>query len=249
MRNYPNQSIETCAFSLESCLIAQRAGANRIELCGGMFEGGTTPSAGLIQMATKAVQIPVYVMIRPRGGDFCYSETEFEVMKTDLNLAKTLGAKGLVFGILKPDGTIDIERNKALIELSKPLGVTFHRAFDMSRDPFEALESIIECGFERILTSGQKNTAIEGKELLKELIKKANNRIKIMAGSGVNIQNAHELWQTGIDAIHLTGKGIVNSKMTFRKPNVSMISAALSNEYEIYESDFNKIRAVIESIP
>jgi copper homeostasis protein len=187
--------VEICAFSLESCLIAQRAGANRIELCGGMFEGGTTPSAGLIRMATQSIKIPIYVMIRPRGGDFCYSETEFEVMKTDILLAKNLGTNGLVFGILNPDGTVDSGRNKELIELAKPLGVTFHRAFDVSREPFEALESIIECGFERILTSGQKNTAIEGKGLLAELVKKANHRIEIMAGSGVNAQNAVELWQ------------------------------------------------------
>jgi copper homeostasis protein len=239
--------VEICAFSLESCLIAQRAGANRIELCGGMFEGGTTPSAGLIRMATQSIKIPIYVMIRPRGGDFCYSETEFEVMKTDILLAKNLGTNGLVFGILNPDGTVDSGRNKELIELAKPLGVTFHRAFDVSREPFEALESIIECGFERILTSGQKNTAIEGKGLLAELVKKANHRIEIMAGSGVNAQNAVELWQTGIDAIHLTGKAITESKMTFRKPDVSMASAAQTNEYEIYESDLKKIEAVIQT--
>lgn len=246
--NLTNKTIEICAFSLESCLIAQRAGSSRIELCGGMFEGGTTPSAGLIQMATQAVQIPVYVMIRPRGGDFCYSETEFEVMKTDINLAKKLGAKGLVFGILNPDGTVDIQRNKTLIELAKPLGATFHRAFDMCREPFEALEDIIECGFERILTSGQKNTAHEGKELLKELVKKAQNRIEIMAGSGINAQNAAEIWQTGVDSLHLTGKGIIQSQMTFRMPDVSMASAALCNEYEIYESDFNKIKGVLDTI-
>jgi copper homeostasis protein len=239
--------VEICAFSLESCLIAQRAGANRIELCGGMFEGGTTPSAGLIRMATQSIKIPIYVMIRPRGGDFCYSETEFEVMKTDILLAKNLGTNGLVFGILNPDGTVDSGRNKELIELAKPLGVTFHRAFDVSREPFEALESIIECGFERILTSGQKNTAIEGKGLLAELVKKANHRIEIMAGSGVNAQNAVKLWQTGIDAIHLTGKAITESKMTFRKPDVSMASAAQTNEYEIYESDLKKIEAVIQT--
>lgn len=238
--------LEICSFSLESCLTAQNAGAGRVELCGGMFEGGTTPSAGLISLARQHLNIQLFVMIRPRGGDFCYSDTEFEVMKQDILTAKSLGADGVVFGILNPDGSVDITRNTELVNLATPLKVTFHRAFDVAENPFQALEDIIDCGCERILTSGQKNTAIEGIDLLKALVEKSNNRIQIMAGSGVSSQNAQQFLSVGVHALHMTGKGIQESKMIFRKPDVSMASASLSNEYEIYEADFEKCKAVVE---
>lgn len=237
--------LEICSFSLESCLIAQKAGAKRIELCGGMFEGGTTPSAGLIAFARQNVSIQLYIMIRPRGGDFCYSDSEFEVMKADIQTAKNLGADGVVFGILNSDGSIDKSRMTTLVNLAAPLKVTFHRAFDVAKNPIQALEDIIECGCERILTSGQKNTAIEGIDLLKILVEKSNNRIEIMAGSGVNAQNAPQFLEVGVHALHMTGKGMQESKMIFRKPDVSMASAALSNEFEIYEADFEKCKAVV----
>ncbi|RYU96083.1 copper homeostasis protein CutC [Emticicia agri] len=240
--------LEICCFSLESCLIAQKAGAYRIELCGGMFEGGTTPSAGLIKLARQNLTIKLYVMIRPRGGDFCYSETEFEVMKEDIQTAKDLGADGVVFGLLNPYGTIDQTRTKELVDLAHPMKVTFHRAFDVCAEPLKALETIIELGCERILTSGQKNTAIEGIELLKTLAQKADNRIEIMAGAGVSSQNAARLLETGIHALHMTGKGIINSRMEYRKADVSMASAALTNEFEKYEADFDKCKAVAEII-
>ncbi len=238
--------LEICSFSLESCLTAQKAGANRVELCGGMFEGGTTPSTGLIRLARQNLHIQLFVMIRPRGGDFYYSDSEFEVMKEDILTAKNLGADGVVFGILNPDGSVDKNRTTELINLAKPLKVTFHRAFDIANDPIQALEDIIECGCERILTSGQKNTAIEGIDLLKILVEKSQNRIEIMAGSGVNAQNAQHFLNIDIHALHMTGKGIQESKMVFRKPDVSMASAALINEYEIYEADFEKCKAVVE---
>ena len=238
--------LEICCFSLESCQIAQEAGANRIELCGGMFEGGTTPSAGLIALARQNITIQLYVMIRPRGGDFCYSETEFEVMKADILTAKNLGADGVVLGILNPDGSIDKTRITELVNLAAPLKVTFHRAFDVAENPFEALEAIIDCGCERILTSGQKNTAIEGIDLLKTLVEKAQNRIEIMAGSGVNAQNAQQFLDIGVHALHMTGKGMQASKMTFRKADVSMANTLLSSEYEIYEADSEKCKAVAE---
>ncbi len=240
--------LEICSFSLESCLTAQKAGAGRVELCGGMLEGGTTPSAGLIRLARQNLTIKLYVMIRPRGGDFCYSESEFEVMKEDILTAKNLGADGVVFGILNPNGSIDKNRTTELVILAKPLRVTFHRAFDLAENPFQALEDIIECGCERILTSGQKNTAIEGIDLLKTLVEKAQNRIEIMAGSGVNAQNTQQFLNIGVHALHMTGKGIQESKMTFRKTDVSMASAALTNEYELYEADFEKCKAVVEQI-
>lgn len=236
--------LEICCFSLESCLTAQKAGAYRVELCGGMFEGGTSPSAGLIKLARQHLSIKLYVMIRPRGGDFYYSETEFEVMKADIQTAKELGADGVVFGILNPDGTVDTIRTKELVELAHPMKVTFHRAFDVSAEPFEALEAVIETGCERILTSGQKNTAIDGIDLLKQLAEKAGQRIEIMAGSGVSANNAAQLLEAGVHALHMTGKGIVNSQMEYRKADVSMASAALTNEFEIYEADFDKCKAV-----
>jgi copper homeostasis protein len=240
--------LEICSFSLESCLTAQNAGADRVELCGGMFEGGTTPSAGLIRLARQNLTIKLYVMIRPRGGDFCYSDSEFEVMKEDILIAKNLGADGVVFGILNPDGSVDKKRTTELVNSAAPLKVTFHRAFDVANDPIQALEDIIECSCERILTSGQKNTAIEGLDLLKILVEKSENRIEIMAGGGVNAQNARQFLSAGVHALHLTGKGIQESKMIFRKPDVSMAGAVLTNEYEIYEADFEKCKAVADQI-
>ena len=245
--------LEICCFSLESCETARDAGANRIELCSGMAEGGTTPSAGLIRLAVENMftNIHLYVMIRPRGGDFCYSENDFRVMRADIRTAKNLGAGGVVLGILNPDGSVDKERTTKLVKLAAPMDVTFHRAFDMTNDPIQALEDIIECGCERILTSGQKNTAIEGIDLIKTLVEKSNNRIEIMAGSGVNAQNAQQLLAIGVHALHMTGKGIQASKMTFRKPDVSMTTApmdiaSLLSEYELYEADFEKCKAVAD---
>jgi copper homeostasis protein len=238
--------LEICCFSLESCLTAQRAGAGRVELCSGMFEGGTTPSAGLISLARQHLTIKLYVMIRPRGGEFCYSDAEYAVMKADVQVAKNLGADGVVFGILNADGSVDKKRTTQLANLAAPLKVTFHRAFDVANDPFQALEDIIDCGCERILTSGQKNTAVEGIDLLKTLVEKSQNRIEIMVGSGVSAQNAQQLLTIGVHALHMTGKGIQESKMIFRKPDVSMASVALTNEYEIYEVDFDKCKAVVE---
>lgn len=240
--------LEICSFSLESCLTAQKAGAGRIELCGGMLEGGTTPSVGLIRLARQHLSIQLYVMIRPRGGDFCYSATEFEVMKADILTVKSLNVDGVVFGILNPNGSVDKIRTTELANLAAPLKVTFHRAFDVTENPFQALEDIITCGCERILTSGQKNTAIKGLDLLEILVQKSNNRIEIMAGSGITTQNAQQFLSIGIHALHMTGKGIQESKMTFRKLDVSMASSSLSNEYEIYEADFEKCKAVAEQV-
>ncbi|AKD57773.1 copper homeostasis protein CutC [Spirosoma radiotolerans] len=236
--------IEVCSYSLNSCLAAQRAGASRIELCGGLAEGGTTPSAGLIQLVRQQVTIPFYVMIRPRGGDFFYSETEFAVMKADIQLAKALGADGLVFGLLKPDGSVDEERTRQLIDLAAPLPVTFHRAFDMTRAPLEALEAVVRAGAVRILTSGQQQTAERGLPVLRQLSEAAAGRIEIMAGAGVNEQNAQLLIDTGVDALHLSGSQKEDSGMVFRQPSVSMASS-LPGEYENVEANEAKIRAVV----
>ena len=155
-----NIDVEICTFSLESCLNAQLAGASRVELCSGMYDGGTTPSAAMIRMAREKLSIQLYVMIRPRGGDFLYSDLEFEMMKEDIRFAKACWADGVVLGILNADGSVDVRRTRELVELAAPLKVTFHRAIDMTRDMEEALEGIIEAGCYRVLTSGGRNLSL-----------------------------------------------------------------------------------------
>lgn len=240
--------VEVCAFSIESCLNAQQAGATRIELCGGLYEGGTTPSYGLIKRAREVTTLQLYVMIRPRGGDFCYDDEEFLVMKQDIELAKELGADGVVFGLLLPTGEVDEVRTAELVALAKPLQVTFHRAFDVAKEPFEALEAVIRTGAVRILTSGQENSALDGAELLTQLAKKAAGRIDLMAGSGVNVMNAVRLAQTGVQALHLTGKAARKGQMIYQKEGVSMASVLPTDEYEIIYSDALKIRSVVEAV-
>lgn len=240
-----SMTVEICAYSLQSCLTAQTAGAHRIELCGGLAEGGTTPSAGLIQLVREHVTLPIYVMIRPRGGDFLYTDTELAVMEADIHMAKQLGASGIVLGLLKADGSVDEEKTRHLIELAHPLPATFHRAFDMTNEPFEALEAIIRTGAEQILTSGQQQTAEAGLPLLRQLVQQAAGRIDIMAGAGVNATNADALLKAGVDALHLSGSVRYDSGMTFRHPAVSMASA-VPGEYEQLETAEEKVRAVLQ---
>jgi copper homeostasis protein len=237
--------IEVCAFSLESCLTAQKAGANRIELCGGQFEGGTTPSAGLISLAKKLVRIDLFVMIRPRGGDFLYSETELSVMKQDIKAAKKLGADGIVLGLLKKNGEVDLAQTKELVALAHPMKVTFHRAIDVTPDANEALALIIEAGCIRVLTSGQNNKAIDGLLTIEQLVKNSQNRIEIMAGSGVSAQNALQFMQKGVQALHLTGKAIRQSEMLFKKANVAMSDIPGISEFDQFYTDFNKINNIV----
>lgn len=211
-----NPLLEIIGFDIESCRIAQAAGAGRIELCGGPGEGGTTPSYAFIKSARKALQIPLYAMIRPRGGDFLYSIDEFEIMKADILQCKQLGCDGVVFGLLNTDGSIDKKRAAQIVELAYPMGATFHRAFDRCANPFEALEHIIETGCERILTSGQQPTAAEGAALINNLIKQANERITIMPGGGVNSSNIIELAQkTGASEFHASAKMAKKSSMEY----------------------------------
>ncbi len=208
--------LEIIGFNIESCRLAQAAGAHRIELCDGPGEGGTTASYGFIKAARKALTIELYPIIRPRGGDFLYSDAEFDIMKTDVQLCKEIGCDGVVIGILNTDGSIDKKRCRQLVELAYPLGVTFHRAFDRCANPFEALEDIIATGCERILTSGQHPTAMEGAELIKDLIKQADERIIIMPGSGVGIGNIIELAEkTGATEFHSSARISAGSKMEY----------------------------------
>jgi copper homeostasis protein len=208
--------LEIIGFNIESCIDAQDAGANRIELCDNPSEGGTTPSYGFIKAAREKVSVDLYVMIRPRGGDFLYSDDEFRIMKQDIGICKQIECDGIVLGMLTPDGNVDKQRCRQLIEHAYPLGVTFHRAFDRTKDPLQAMEDVVEMGCERILTSGLRTKAIDGIELIKQLILRADDRIIIMPGSGVNADNILQLAEsTGAVEFHSSGSMFVDSKMSY----------------------------------
>ena len=240
--------VEVCAYSLESCLNAQMAGADRVELCTAMYDGGLTPPAAAIRMARELLSIELYVMIRPRGGDFFYSDLEFQQMKEEILYAKSCRADGVVLGILSADGRVDTERTRGVVEYAAPLKVTFHRAIDMVRDMEEALEEVIRAGCYRVLTSGGESDAERGKEGIRRLVDLAKGRIKIMAGSGVNATNALRIAKTGVDALHMSGKNHRDSKMIYRNPRVSMGGVSGISEYEEYYSDIEKIEAVVKLI-
>lgn len=208
--------LEIAVFSPEGAIIAAEAGADRIELCSGYAEGGLTPSSGAVKMAKANGDVPVFVMVRPRAGDFFYRCTEIEVMRHDISEFKTLGADGIVLGILNDDFSVNEKVLAEFVQLAAPLPVTFHRAFDLCYDPFAALETLIRCGVKRVLTSGQKSSAQEGASLLKELQRKANGRITILAGAGVTPANIVEIAaQTGCHEFHASAKRIVPSGDSF----------------------------------
>ena len=208
--------LEIAVFNVESAIAASNEGANRLELCENPFDGGTTPSYGTLQTVREKVSIPVFPIIRPRGGDFLFSEDEFAVMKKDIELCKKLGFEGVVIGLLLEDGNIDEERTRILVKLAAPMDVTFHRAFDRAAEPLQAMETIISCGCKRILTSGQVPNAMDGKELIKQLILQANNRIIIMPGSGVRSNNIKELADfTGAKELHSSARKLLSSQMDF----------------------------------
>lgn len=240
---------EACVDSVESALSAQEGGADRIELCADILEGGITPSAATIALASKFINIPIMVMIRPRGGDFCYSDLEFEEMKLDIEFAKQFNVAGVVLGILNENGTVDKKRTKILIDLVRPMQVTFHRAFDMARDPFEALDDLIELGIDRVLTSGQELTVVEGMETLKKLIDKAGDKIIILPGGGVNEENAGKIIKLcGVKEIHASAREKKESGMKFRNPKTSMSNSKNMPEYEIMATSAERIRSIKEVI-
>jgi copper homeostasis protein len=227
--------LEICANSYQSAKNAQEAGAQRIELCQELSVGGITPSYGLIKQVIQNLEIPVFVLIRPRGGNFVYSDAEFDIMKNDIQLSKDLGCKGIVSGILNPDSTIDLERTKELIFYSKPLPFTFHRAFDAVTNPKEALEQLISLGVDRVLTSGQKQTAEVGLNLLNELNDIADGRITILAGGGITGVNASKFKAMGLKEIHASASSKTES-------DTSLFSLPLTY------SDPQKIKAILDAI-
>lgn len=199
--------LEICANSVLSALTAQEGGADRVELCQNLDVGGTTPSLGQVWLTRAGLSIGVHVLIRPRAGDFLYTDTEFLEMKSDVMFCKEAKCDGVVIGMLLADGQVDSLRMAELIELARPMQVTFHRAFDRCRDPFEALEAIINLGCDRLLTSGLKNSAMEGVETIAQLIKQANGRIEVMPGSGISEQNITQIAElTGATSFHSSAK-------------------------------------------
>jgi len=227
--------LEVIGFNIVSCINAENAGAHRIELCDNPEEGGTTPSYGFIKAAREKLQIDLYPIIRPRGGDFLYSDAEFEMMKADIKICKDLDCDGVVIGMLHANGSVDKERCKELVELAYPLGVTFHRAFDRVNDASKALEDIIEIGCERILTSGLQPFAMNGAELIFSLIKQADERIIIMPGSGVRKDNIVKLVKkTGAIEFHTSARTLLKSKMNYNNELMSKnLSSVTVNEDEI----------------
>ncbi len=234
-------SLEICCYNYHSAVIAAAVGAQRIELCADAAEGGTSPGYGTIKLVKENVGIDVYPIIRPRGGDFFYSQEEFAIMKADIQMCKDLGCEGVVIGMLQQDGSIDTLHCKQLVALAYPMGVTFHRAFDRAINPFEALEAIISTGCERILTSGHKPTAPEGAPLLNELIRQAEDRIVIMPGSGVRASNIVDLAkQTSAIEFHSSASIKLNSSMLYINDAMQEnLQTIMANENEIREMKAN----------
>jgi copper homeostasis protein len=239
--------LEICANSAQSCVEAEAGGASRVELCAAIPEGGTTPSYGEIRMAQKLTStIDINIIIRPRGGDFLYTPAEVESMLYDIDMAKRLNLHGVVFGCLTKQGDIDISLMRKLIDASESLSVTCHRAFDVCRDPFVALEQLIELGCDRILTSGQQPDAVRGIPLIKELIQRAAGRIIIMPGAGVRENNIAQIEaETGAKEFHTSARSIVYSQMEYRNEKVPMGSSIVTSEFETVQTDHNKVVAYI----
>ena len=241
-------TLEICAGSVESAIAARNGGAGRIELCAALEIGGVTPSAGLIAEARKVEGITLNVIIRPRGGDFLYNEYETACMEQDIITCKKMGVNGIVIGALTANGDIDTTVCKRLIAAADGMSITFHRAFDMCRDPRKALEELIALGCNRVLTSGQATTAQAGIPLLKELVEQAAGRIIIMPGCGVSSANAATILQaTGATEIHASARKSVGSGMLFRHSEVSMGTPG-NDEYARKETDVNEVRAIVNSI-
>jgi copper homeostasis protein len=241
--------VEICVDSVEGALAAQRGGADRVEFCDNLLEGGTTPSAGQIKLARARLQIGLQIIIRPRGGDFLYHPTEIEVMREDIRMAKDLGADGVVLGCLTASGDIDSDRCAEWIALARPLNVTFHRAFDMCRDPRQALEDLVRLGVDRVLTSGQETTCVEGMDLIRELRQQADNRIVIMPGGGLTPRNIRKVVDhTGVTEVHLSARKSVESAMEFRNSRCFMGGALRPPEFSSKTTDESAVRAVLESL-
>jgi copper homeostasis protein len=233
--------LEICVDSIESAIAAERGSADRIELCSALAEGGVTPSSGLITAVRSRLALPLYVIVRPRPGDFLYSFDEFEIMRQDVLTARQLGADGVVLGILREDGTVDVDRTRTLIEIARPMQVTFHRAFDMASDLGRAFEDVIATGADRILTSGGEQCAEAGISNIAALVKQAAGRIAVMGGAGINLTNVRDILdRTGVREIHTTARVKISSRMQYRNQRLSM-GLMEGREYEQFVATERKV--------
>lgn len=239
---------ELCAYSVDACRVAARLGVNRVELCASPAEGGVTPSVATIERVAQIDGLDLSVMIRPRGGDFLYSDDEFETMLLDIERARTAGATGVVFGILTADGRVDVKRTRRLVEASDGMETTFHRAVDMANDYEQAVEDIIAAGCTRILTSGSYDKAIDGIANIAKAVEIARGRIEIMAGSGVMAANARALADVGVDALHFSAKRMVAGGMEYRNPRISMGGSAAVDEYALRVVDEAEVNEILNLI-
>lgn len=242
-------ALEVCAGSLASALAAQEGGAFRVELCDNLYEGGTTPSIGTIELARMKLSIKLHVIIRPRGGDFLYSDLECVIIKRDVEQCRNLHVDGVVIGFLTADGRVDKERTREIVKLARPMAVTFHRAFDMSRDPFEALEDLILTGVDRILTSGQKNRATDGAELIARLVRQSLGKVIIMPGGGLNEHNISEFAKrVNASEYHATLRRTVQSGMEFRRDDIFMGGLSAIPEFSNLETDPHRVSKMLAAL-
>ncbi len=248
VNNSKQLKTELCAYSVEACRVAARLGVNRVELCASPAEGGVTPSLATIEQVAQIEGLDLSVMIRPRGGDFLYSDEEFYTMLRDIEHARTAGATGVVFGILTADGKVDVERTRALVEASKGMETTFHRAVDMTEDYEAAVEAVIEAGCDRILTSGGYDKAIDGIDNVRRAVEISRGRIEIMAGSGVVAANAVALKGVGVDALHFSAKKMVVGGMQYRNPRISMGGSAAVDEFSLRVVDEAEVIEILKLI-
>lgn len=235
-------SLEVCSFNIQSCLIAERVGAVRVELCDNPVEGGTTPSYGVIKQAREKLGIQLYPIIRPRCGNYFYDDEEFGIMLKDIQLCKELGCDGISVGVQLKNGRIDVDRFRKIVDTAYPLGVTSNRVFDAAPDPFEALEQLIDCGCERVLTSGQKSAAPDATELLAKLVEQSNGRIIIMPGAGVRSSNIEKLIDTGAAEFHTSARKIVPDPVEFKNPAVLDIGQVVIAD----EAELTKIVTILK---
>jgi copper homeostasis protein len=239
-------TLEICLESVDSVIAADRGGAQRVELCANLLEGGTTPSAGAIRAARENAKIAINVMIRPRGGDFLYTDAEFAAMQRDIQIAKDLGADGIVLGLLRADGTVDVERTRQLVQLAHPLPVTFHRAIDVSRNLLEALEDVISTGAACVLTSGGQPSVVDGASTVAKMVEAAKDRIVIMPGCGIRPDNVLSILETtGAREVHIALEEEAPSGMQFRKAEIPM-GGVDGREYVRFVTHENSVRNVVE---
>lgn len=245
----PHPLIEICVEGIDGVMAAESAGADRVELCASLMEGGLTPSYGTIRTAIERARIPVFPIIRPRGGDFLYSDLEFETMLADVAACREMGVKGVVFGCLTPDGTYDEPRMRALVEAAGPMSTTSHRAFDMTRDIAESVEALVRSGVSRVLTSGQRDTAVEGIANIRRTVELAGDRLKVMACGFLDPTNIAEVHRaTGVTEMHFAALKQVPSGMIWQNDDVGMGRTAKSREYELTVTDPALVAATIAAV-